>query len=253
MCSCECVLYRMTTFIFRPQTLDFAIFSMVYFNNEYQLPARFITDDIIIDVGAHIGSFAFASLVRGAQHVISVEAHPENAQLAHHHLSDYIENGRLDLRWGAVWRSDHHNDSLYYGDYPIIADDVSNTGNVAVQTADNGQSTPIVALDDLISEQAIRLLKLDCEGAEFPILLTSNRLHQVDEIVGEFHEFGGDFDQCRPNFRLLDHERFTIELLLAQLQSQGFTTEFRRHHQYADGEWTPIRLGYFRAKRFDSR
>ena len=220
---------------------------MVYFNNEYQLPPRFGADDIIIDVGAHIGSFAFASLVRGANHVISVEAHPDNYHLTEQHLAEYIADDRLDLRWGAVWRSDNHDDSLYYSDFPMI-DTLSNTGNVAVQTSPNGQSTPSFSLDSLIANQEIRLLKLDCEGAEFPILLTSTRLNQVQEIVGEYHEFGGDFDQCKANFQLPNYKRYTVDVLLAHLQSQGFRTEHHRHQQYADDKWTPIRLGYFRAK-----
>ena len=29
---------------------------------------------------------------------------------------------------------------------------------------------------------------MDCEGSEFPILLTSRMLHLIDNIRGEFHE-----------------------------------------------------------------
>ena len=83
--------------------------------------------------------------------------------------------------------------------------------------------------------------------AEFPILLTSNRLHQVDEIVGEIHEFGGEFDDHQPSFHLPHYNRYTIDLLIAHLQLQGFTTEYHRHKQYNDGEWMPLRIGYFRA------
>ncbi len=225
---------------------------MVYFNNEYQLPPRFEADDIVIDLGAHIGSFAFASLVRGANHLISIEAHPDNFRLAQQHLTDYIESGKLDLRWGAVWRSDEHPDRLFYGDFPTIGDDLWNTGNVEVHTSNNGHMTPVISLDDLIADEYIRLLKLDCEGSEFPILLTSKRLDQVEEIVGEFHEFGGDYDQCTPNFQLLDYDRYTVETLLSHLQSQGFMTESHRHRRYDNGEWIPTRLGYFRAKRMNS-
>lgn len=225
---------------------------MVYFNNEYQLPPRFEADDIIIDVGAHIGSFAFASLVRGANQVISIEAHPDNFHRAQQHLTEYIEDGKLNLQWGAVWRSDDHEDMLYYGDFPMIADGLSNTGNVEVHINHKGQPTPALALDNIIAHHRIRLLKLDCEGSEFPILLTSNRLYEVDEIVGEFHEFGGKFDQYTPNFQLPNYDHYTIDILLAHLQSQGFTTEYHRHEQYDNGDWIPIRMGYFRAKRFDS-
>jgi len=35
----------------------------------------------------------------------------------------------------------------------------------------------------------VRLLKIDCEGSEFPILYTSKMLEYVDEIVGELHFF----------------------------------------------------------------
>lgn len=238
--------------MFRPQTLDFDIFNMVYFNNEYQLPTRFEADDIVIDVGAHIGSFAFASLVRGANHVISIEAHPDNFKRAQQHLADHIENDRLDLRWGAVWRSDGHHDTVFYGDFPMIGDDILNTGNVEVSTTNNGHATPVIALDDLIADQNIRLLKLDCEGAEFPILLTSKRLDQVEEIVGEFHEFGGDYDQYSPNFKLSNYDRYTVDIVVSHLQSHGFLTESHRHQRYEDGEWIPTRLGYFRAKRRNS-
>ena len=57
----------------------------------------------------------------------------------------------------------------------------------------------------------IRLLKIDCEGAEYPILLTTTQLHLVDEICGEYHNlpaeitapwgFGGTVDINR----LADH------------------------------------------------
>ena len=225
---------------------------MVYFNNEYQLPSRFDPKDIIIDVGAHIGSFAFASLVRGANHIISIEAHPENYNHAQHHLKDYINDGRLDLRWGAVWRSDNSHDTVTYGDFSILADNKINTGNVEVYATTDGQTIPQFSLDELITNHHIRLLKLDCEGSEFPILLTSKRLHQVDEIVGEFHEFGGEYDDYQPNFYLPHYDRYTVDILITYLQSQGFTTEYHRHQRYDDSDWTPIRLGYFRARRFDS-
>ena len=47
---------------FRNGTLDQAIFNGVAVRNEYRLPARFAASDIIIDIGAHIGSFAQAVL-----------------------------------------------------------------------------------------------------------------------------------------------------------------------------------------------
>ena len=244
----------MTTFTFRPETLDFDIFNMVYFNNEYQLPPQFEADDVIIDVGAHIGSFAFAVLVRGAGQVMSVEAHPENYALARQHLEEYITDNRLDLRWGAVWRSDENDDALHHSHFTQVIDGRLNTGHVTITVVDHGQSIPKLGLDDLIEQyipQRIRLLKMDCEGSEFPILLTSKRLHRVDEIVGEFHDICADDDRNLNLLELPDYEGYTIDLLASHLESLGFQTEYQRHQRYDCGEWIPIERGYFRARQID--
>ena len=41
---------------FRPGTMDRAIFTAVFTENEYRLPPRFAPTDVIVDVGGHIGS-----------------------------------------------------------------------------------------------------------------------------------------------------------------------------------------------------
>ena len=50
-------------------------------------------------------------------------------------------------------------------------------------------SVEAISLDEVLSRfQRARLMKIDCEGSEFPILLTSKLLTRVDRIVGEYHE-----------------------------------------------------------------
>ena len=99
----------------------------------------------------------------------------------------------------------------------------------------------------------MRLLKLDCEGAEWPILLTSRRLHLIDEIVGEFHEIGGPFleiGEDRPPAPHVFHSDrvagFTIEELVRCLRDAGFGVTWRRH-QRPDGALEG--LGLFFATR----
>ena len=46
----------------RPGTLDRLIARSVLLDNEYRLPDRFEAGDLVIDVGAHVGSFATACL-----------------------------------------------------------------------------------------------------------------------------------------------------------------------------------------------
>jgi len=48
-----------------------------------------------------------------------------------------------------------------------------------------------VQFDEIISRVArnsrIRMVKIDAEGSEYGILLTSNQLEVIDEMVGEIH------------------------------------------------------------------
>ena len=43
-------------------------------------------------------------------------------------------------------------------------------------------------VDKALSEQQgkIDILKIDCEGSEYPILYTSLCMHSIDNIVGEY-------------------------------------------------------------------
>ena len=53
-------------FRFREGTFDDWVFRSVVEENEYSLPERFEPDDVILDVGMHIGSFCHAAALRGA-------------------------------------------------------------------------------------------------------------------------------------------------------------------------------------------
>src|SRR6478672_10465103 len=91
---------------FRPGTLDEAIFNAVVLFNEYRLPPSLAAADIVLDIGAHTGSFARAAASRGCEHVYSVEPDQANVEMASGNLSSYIASGFVRLIRGAVWRSD---------------------------------------------------------------------------------------------------------------------------------------------------
>src|SRR5262245_31406793 len=243
------------------------IFNGVVVQNEYRLPVRFDPTDIVIDVGAHIGSFAYAVVMRGGEHVYSIEPDRVNCTYARENLKPYLERGYVQLTEGAVWRSDPNDDELRFDGYHPFPrsfagmEGVLNTGNGSVMW---GVGDPVakIALDDVIDlvtnhgEHRVRLLKLDCEGAEWPALLTSRRLHVIDEIVGEFHEIGGPFleiSEERPSKAHVFHtecvSRFTIDELVRRLQDAEFHVTYRRH-QRPDGALEG--LGLFFAAREQS-
>jgi FkbM family methyltransferase len=228
------------------------IFDGVVVRNEYRLPARFAPTDIVIDVGAHIGSFAYAVVMRGGEHVYGIEPDRANCARAREHLKPYIERGHVRLVEGAVWRSDPNDDELRFDGYHAFPrsfagmEGILNTGGGSVMWC-GGDPVAKIAFDDLIDlatgqgGSRIRLLKLDCEGAEWPALLTSRRLHLIDEIAGEFHEIGGPFAEIgedRPSRAQVFHTDgvagFTIDELVRALQASGFQVTHCRHLR-ADG------------------
>ena len=249
---------------FRPGTLDRMIFNGVVKLNEYRLPDRFAPSDVVIDVGAHIGAFAYAVVQRGGEHVCSVEPDPANCALAAEHLRPYIASGHVRLMQGAVWRSDTNDDELRFDGYHPFPrsftgmEGIVNTGDGSVIW---GEGEPVAKLvfDDLVDmvtdrgERRVRLLKLDCEGAEWPILLTSRRLALIDQIAGEFHEIGGRFleiGEDRPaKARVFHTDRvasLTVDELDRFLRDEGFQTSYRRHRR-PDGRLEG--LGLFFATR----
>lgn len=231
---------------FRDGTLDKTIFNLVVLFNEYQLPPRFAPDDIVIDVGAHIGSFAHAALSRGCQKVYCIEADRTNVEIAAENLRPDIESGRVQLVSGAAWRSDRNTDELRLDGYHLFTESYSglkgilNTGHGSVVWG-SGEPVAKIAFDEIVDrvtnhgKRPLRLLKLDCEGAEWPILLTSQRLDLITEICGEFHEIGGQFLEISedrpaqaPVFSFANVEKFTIDVLVDHLKGAGFTVTYRR-------------------------
>lgn len=153
--------------------------------NEYRLPIR-MDGQVVVDIGAHEGMFAHACFERGAATVVSVEPHPENFARLTRNLSHRPGSVRLNQAvWGASgprWISlEAPPDTLpHSGGYQVAA-----MGRDPVRT---------IALDTLLLDaievggtERIDLLKLDCEGAEWPALLTAQRLDLVDAICGELH------------------------------------------------------------------
>lgn len=211
----------------RPESWDYGIARSVLLDNEYRLPDTFDANDLIIDIGAHIGAFSHACLRRGAGRVIAFEPEPANFSLAMENLAPFAE--AIDLRAEAVWRSDRPSEPLHLRS----ASERLNTGGHRV-VSDRGQAHRVraVSLDDVLSRLARRvsLLKIDCEGGEYPILLTASRLDLVEAIVGEFHRLGpgsvhGDVDESMraDGFDLLDER-----VLISHLSTQGFDVDIAR-------------------------
>lgn len=235
-------------FYCRPNTGDGDIFRAITdpASNEYQLPAS-LEGMKVLDIGAHIGSFSHACLLRGARYVYAFEAEPSNYEVCRRNLEPFIQKGKADARNQAVWRSD-------LARMPLLSftpsADPQNTGGGNVFFGDNATcQVPSVSLDSIIEEVGdIDMLKIDCESSEFPILLTATKLARIHDIRGEFHEVGGIYN---PQATIPDKAQvgscaaYTIESLRECLGRHGFGEAAFKRYRYPDGRLCHIGMFFF--------
>lgn len=173
-----------------PRGIDRKTWDEVALYNEYKLPNRFRSDDVIIDVGAHVGAFTWSCVRRGAGLVIAVEPMQENRErlIANTHK----ERNQVEVIAKGLWLE---NGSLVLQDQPCHEAGVATTYNL-LQQSESGQGRVVetITLESLIDHACglsrsgmVRLLKLDCEGGEYPGLLWAPNLGRVQEICGEIH------------------------------------------------------------------
>ena len=182
---------------FRPETWDRRMWEETVHANGYRLPDLLPPDSRVIDIGAHIGSFTHLALRRMAALVWAYEVDPDNFAQCERNLAFW--GPRVVLRQQAVWSC-----RTRAGYLPPPKD-----MNVIGQVIPEGDAVETVGIDDVLDEASeggtrpIHLLKLDCEGSEWPILFASRRLALCETIVGEYHSIEwegkrrGPDDLCR--------------------------------------------------------
>jgi FkbM family methyltransferase len=145
--------------------------------------------DIVVDIGAHIGVFA----VWAAQQAHQGAVYAYEASRANYDL--LVENKRLNQA---------HNlypQNLAVFDRPGQFDYFQPGGNGALGSLLQDQRAPkeivtAITLENLFKDLGldhVDYLKLDVEGAEYPILLqsTAETLSKIRMLVLEYHEFEG--------------------------------------------------------------
>jgi FkbM family methyltransferase len=200
--------------------------------DEYELEQRvFQPDDVVIDIGAHVGAFTDACVRRGARRVLAFEPEIDNfrrlASAAGTHDGVRLYNlavFRSDAPEGlTLTHSGHAAGNTGGGTVMGGGRHLDYDGQVMDASA-HMQSVPAVALDEILEPlPRVRLLKLDCEGSEFPILLTSRLLDRVGEIVMEYHECDPEVHrQLDPIARVEGFDEYRVRDLQAHLEARGF-------------------------------
>jgi FkbM family methyltransferase len=146
----------------------------------------------ILDVGAYNGDTPLFFAAHGAQKVIAAEPAPDNYALAQKNISGSPYADRIELLPVAVAATD--------GEMMFHIDPKNPQSNALFPTSENLASStyterlrvPVWSFAKLVAHSGwdtIDLVKLDCEGAEFPILLETPAevLQKVKKWVIEYH------------------------------------------------------------------
>lgn len=123
--------------------------------------------------------------------MICVEPHPESAALLRQNVARYGD--RVTVIEAAAW-TEHATLQL-----TPATDDSRNTGGVSVMRVADGIPVQGVPLSEILAMASprVRLLKLDCEGAEH-VILDESILDCVQELCGEVHRISPDAFVPRP-------------------------------------------------------
>ena len=130
--------------------------------------------DVVIDVGAHLGTFTRIALQHGARLVVAVEPDPVNAFCFARTFASEIADGRVRLVEAAAWHSP--------GSLNFEIGNASQTGRVMASGSARAVVVRAVRLDDMADELKlgrVDFIKMDIEGAERHALAGARRLLAV--------------------------------------------------------------------------
>ena len=197
----------------RVRSTDLMALTNVWMINEYDIEDFEInTNDTVIDIGAHIGLFSLlVSQLCKTGKILSFEPVSENFDLLVSNLKlNRIENilpfnmavsknsGRLDLFL--------NNDQSAHSIFSKSSESI------------NVESTSLQKIFEEHKISSCKLLKLDCEGAEYEIIdsLPSEYLDKIQNMVIEYH--------------LADTKPELVKSLILKIKNAGFKIKTRPHH-----------------------
>ncbi len=228
-------------------------FAYNLFLRRSEYPTVDVKGKVVVDVGANIGDTAVYFMANGAEKVIAFEPFPDLLKIARLNVRQNGLESRVELVeagvggvTGAVRVSGA--DSTHSGGSQL-------TGSESPQAPESrpGGATPespagvarpesqagsirLISLSDVAEKYALSdaVLKVDCEGAEYGILLDADKsvLRKFSTIMLEYH--------------------YGYENLLKKLQSAGFSVKICGRPKYdCNPEWKNkfLRVGVLLAER----
>jgi FkbM family methyltransferase len=193
-------------YLIRTGTSDFGIINEVYIVKEYNKLSNFIRQDsVVIDIGAHIGVFSILAgkkAFRGK--VFAYEPFEENFEMLNKNITLNNMKNISAFKLGI---------SNKKGKRKLVISRDNSGGHSFYEK--NGEKVEIktITLKQVFEQNKIKkcdFLKIDCEGAEYEILLNTpfKYLKKIKSISAEYHDTG-DINKLK---EYLEKAGFNVEI-----------------------------------------
>jgi FkbM family methyltransferase len=173
--------------IIRNKSDSIAFLEVFFLNtNDWIEEFKIKEKDIVVDIGAHVGYFSIYSSINAKNgKIFAFEPYSKSFEVLKKNLEINQITNVIPQNLGVTKESG--TSTLYFKKNYAI-------GNSIYKNTDSDSNIEIktISLQDIIknnSLQRINILKLDCEGAEYQILLNLDHqtLEKIDKIVSEIH------------------------------------------------------------------
>lgn len=130
--------------------------------------------DIVLDCGAHVGTFTREALAAGAKVVVAIEPAPANLESLRRNLAAEIESGRVIVVAKGVWNKE--------GVLPFHVDPDHSASDRLLEPGESSPTqidVPLTTIDKLSEElrlPRVDFIKMDIEGAETKALAGSRAI-----------------------------------------------------------------------------
>jgi len=207
----------------RVKSTDLMALVNVWIKNEYEIDDFSISDnDSIIDIGGHIGLFSLlVSQKSKCTNIYSFEPIKDNFDMLKTNLELNNIKNVFPFNLAVSKNSDRVN--------LFLSDDES--AHSIISKESESITVKSISLQKIFDENKIdtcKLLKLDCEGAEYEIIesLPSEYLDKIQNMAIEYH--------------LADSRPDLVKNLISKIKQSGFKIKTREHY---------IDMGFLIAKK----